>query len=360
MFTPWMIALCWVPILVIGACHYTTHSHDVWLHNLLRRAYYIPIVLAAFQGGLRGGLMASLVVSLSYFPHAFFHLGPLAHGDPGNDVDKAIELVLYNALGIIGGYLADKDRRRQASLQAALDEQQRLQRQLVRAGRLSALGEVVAGVAHELKNPLHALKGTAEVIDPLIPRAVEERHLWEVHIAELARMERVADRFLSFSNPKQPEFTVIDLRGVATRLEALLGADARKRHAALLLELPRDPVLVTGDRDQLAQVAMNICFNAMRALGGEGGTVLLKVEPGGGRLAEAGGMHRLTIENDGPTIPAEELDRLFDPFHGTDPAGSGLGLSISSRIVEQHQGYIEVQNAGLGVSFAVHLPAARP
>ena len=356
LFTPWMVMLCWLPIFAIGASHYATHSHEVWVHNLLRRAYYIPIVLAAFHGGLRGGLLASVTVSLTYLPHAFLHLGHLAHSDPGNEVDKAIELVLYNALGALGGYLSDKDRKRRRSLETALEEQQRLRQQLVRAGRLSALGEVIAGVAHEIKNPLHALQGTAEIIDPLIPVSAEERHLWEVHVSELGRLRRIAERFLSFATPTPLDFSSVDLRDVPSRLVSLLGAEARKRQVEMILELPRAPVLVHGDRDQLAQVAMNICLNAMRAISHMPGTILLCVESAPRNATT--NMHRLRIENDGPLIPTEDLEKLFDPFHGTDPEGSGLGLSISARIVEQHGGYIEVKNAGLGVSFDVFLPAA--
>ncbi len=333
-----------------------THSHEVWVHNLLRRAYYIPIVLAAFQGGVRGGLLASVVVSLTYLPHAFLHLGHLAHSDPGNEVDKAIELVLYNALGVIGGYLSDKDARRRRSLEAALNEQRRLQQQLVRAGRLSALGEVVAGIAHEVKNPLHALKGTAEVIDPLIPADADERRLWELHVAELDRLARVAERFLSFANPRRPDFTTLDLRDVAARLVLLVGAEARRRGIELVLDAPEHPVEVRGDRDQLAQVVMNVCLNAMRAIGENGGTIRLRVEEGRGDSQRP--LHRLAIENDGPPIPDGELEKLFDPFHGSDPAGTGLGLSISARIVEQHRGYLEVENAGLGVAFYMSLPRA--
>ena len=83
--------------------------------------------------------------------------------------------MLYNVVGCVAGYLADLEHRRRIELQKVLDERERLQQELVRAGRLSALGEVVAGIAHEIRNPLHSLKGTAEVVDPLIPHAAEER-----------------------------------------------------------------------------------------------------------------------------------------------------------------------------------------
>ena len=348
----WMLALCWLPIGIIGALHYTTHTDDVWVHHLLRRAYYLPIVLAGFQGGLRGGVLASSVVSLTYVPHAFFHLGHLAHTDPGNDVDKLIEIILYNAIGLVGGYLSDRDHRRRQELEAALDEQHRLQQQLVRAGRLGALGEVVAGIAHEVKNPLHALKGTAEVISPLIPEDAEERRLWNVHVSELERLERVANRFLSFSSPEPSHMARLDLRKVATRLTELVEADARKRGIRVTLDTPEREATVSGDRDQLAQVAMNICLNAMKAIGDKGGQIRVIVLPW-----HSDAMHCLRIENDGPPLEDSEKENLFNPFHGSDPSSTGLGLSIAQRLAERHGGYIEAENAGLGVRFDVRLPA---
>jgi len=346
---PRMLLGVWLPIAVIGVLHYSTHSEQAWVHNVLRRLYYLPIVAAAFQLGLRGGLAAAIAVSVSYLPHAFLHLGHLAHTDPADAVDKALEMTLYNLVGALAGALADALRRRQRALETALDEQRRLQKTLVRAGRLGALGEVVAGIAHELRNPLHSLKGTAEVIDPLIPADAEERRMWELHVSELDRLARVADRFLSFSNPRDPELVAIDLRDVARRVEELAGADARKRGIELQAVLGSKPVPTRGDRDQLAQVALNIVLNAMRAIGDSGGRIRLTTETREGSA-------RMTIENDGPRIPEAELEHLFDPFHTGHADGTGLGLSISERIMEQHGGHLEVANAGLGVAFTLRLP----
>jgi signal transduction histidine kinase len=353
---PSLLLLVWLPIALILVLHYTTSPEYVWVHNVLRRIVYLPILFAAFRLGLRGGLVASAVASLSYIPHAFMHIHHLAHSDPAPALEKALEIVLYNLVGAVAGFLSDSERRRRMQLRAALRERTRLQAQLVRAGRLSALGQVVAGIAHEIRNPLHALRGTAEIVDPLIPADREERRMWEIHLSELERLDRTAERFLSFAKP-QPLTTVeLDLRDVARRLEDLVGAEARKRSIGLKAVVPEAPVMISGDRDQLAQIALNIALNALRAIGDRGGTVRVEVldsvEVNGER------MHALRIENDGPEIPSGELEHLFDPFHGDDDGGTGLGLSISERIAELHGGYIEAANAGLGVCFTVWLPRA--
>lgn len=338
--------LVWLPIAAITALHYgISHEHD-WAHDVLRRMYYLPIVAAAFRHGLRGGLAAALLTSLLYLPHAFA-IGQ-HHHDPAGALEKALEILLYNAVGGTAGYLAELERRRRRELQAALREQQRLVAQLVQAGRLSALGEVVAGIAHEIKNPLHALAGTAEVIDPLIPLDAEERGLWEIHRKEIARLSRISERFLSFARPGPSELVRLDLRRVAERTVELTRAEAAQKQVRLELEVPAAAVTVRGDADQLASLALNVAVNAFKALGPRGGVLRVTV-------AQSGGEASLTLENDGPPLPEVERSRLFAPFY-SDSQGTGLGLSIAARIAEQHGGSIFAENAGLGVRFTLLLP----
>jgi signal transduction histidine kinase len=339
--------MVWLPVAAISALHYgTPHEHD-WIHDVLRRAYYIPIVIAAVRIGLVGGLASAAAVTLCYLPHAFLveH-----HFDPERGLEKLLEILLYAIVGAVAGTLSDRERHRRNELQAALDEQQRLTGQLVRAGRLGALGEVVAGIAHEIKNPLHSLAGTAEIVEPLIPADAEERRMWEIHRDEIRRLGAIAERFLSFARPTPIEPVPLDLRDVARRLIELVGADARQKGIAVTAASDEE-TLVRGDLDQLAQIALNIALNGIKAIGTGGGRLHVST----GRCTNGGReLAFLRIENDGPAIPAAEREHLFDPFHG-DVDGTGLGLSISARIAEQHGGYIEVTNDGLGVAFTLYL-----
>lgn len=349
--SPRMLLLVWTPVLVIGGLHYGTGPAHHWIHDILRRLYYLPIILAAFQRGLAGGLMAAAVVSITYLPHAFFFHG---YHDPAPRVEKALELVLYVAVGGVAGWLADQERRRRGELREALAEQRRLQKQLVRAGRLGALGEVVAGIAHEIKNPLHALAGTAEVVDPLVPADAEERRLWERHVQEIHRLGEVAERFLSFARPQALSAGPLDLGDVVRRLRDLVEAEARQQGVDLVVVLPEAPVPVQGDRDLLAQVGLNIVINGFHALKRAGSHMEIRAG-----LAKHDGrtMAFLRIENDGPDIPDEALEHIFDPFYSGDEQGTGLGLAICSRIVEQHDGFIEAEGGAPGVVFSVWLPA---
>ncbi len=343
-----MIVGVWLPVAAITAFHYgTSHEHH-WVHDILRRAYYLPIVVAALRSGLLGGLIGAFAVTVAYLPHAFIMPH---HFDPARSLEKALEIVLYFIVAAVAGYLTDLERKRRAQLQQSLDEQQRLTKQLVRAGRLSALGEVVAGIAHEIKNPLHSLAGTAEIVDPLIPKDAEERRMWDIHREEINRLGRVSEQFLSFARPAPIETMLLDLRNVAGRIVELVGAQARQNGIEILTDLPEEEVMVQGDLDQLAQVGLNIAVNATKAIGKSGGRMLIQV---GSRLRQGKEMSYLLIENDGPLIDENETEHLFDPFHSGDD-GTGLGLSISSRIAEQHGGYIEVENSGIGVRFTLLL-----
>ncbi|MEZ4451992.1 MAG: histidine kinase dimerization/phospho-acceptor domain-containing protein [Nannocystaceae bacterium] len=345
-----MLLAVWLPIAVITALHYGTSMELGWVHDVLRRSYYLPIVVAAFVGGLPGAASAAIVTSLLYVPHAF--LG-VHHHDPADALEKILEIVLYNGVGFAAGLLAERERRRRQELQVALVEQQALVEQLVRAGRLSALGQVVAGITHEIKNPLHALAGTAEIVDPLIPAGSEERAMWEIHVKELRRLQRIAERFLSFARPGPSDLALLDLRAVAQRLQELCAAEARRKRVALVVELPPASVPILGDRDQLASLALNIAVNAFDALGDGGGTLLLRVTT----VSAAGGPRALLrLENDGPPLRESERARLFDPFYSGRPQGTGLGLAIASQIARQHDGYLEADNAGLGVAFTLTLP----
>jgi signal transduction histidine kinase len=348
---PSMWLLVWGPILVITAIHFGTDPSQTWVHGILRRVYYLPIIVAAFRERLMGGMAAALVTTAIYLPHAFT---TIHHHDPAPWLDKALEIVLYNVVGAVAGYLAAQGRRRERELRSALDSRETLQRELVRAGRLSALGEVVAGIAHELRNPLHALEGSAEIIEAAIPPDGPVRRMWTIHRAELERLDRVSGQFLGFARPSEPQLRTMDLADVARRVAELVAAQAREQGVAVVVVVPEQPVPVRGDPDQLAQVGLNLALNGIRALArGGGGRMWLSVH------AADPARVQLRVENDGPPIPSDDLERLFDPFFSGDEEGVGLGLSISSRIAEQHEGWLEAENAGPGVRFTLSLPAAR-
>jgi two-component system sensor histidine kinase HydH len=362
-FSTRMILVAWVPCLLITVLHYRTLAEYAWAHDVLRRLYYLPILFAAFSGGLRGGISVSVFASLIYFPHAFLRL--VAH-DPGDALEKGLEILLYNIVAVVAGLLVDRERREREKqerlakkLSEALEEQRRIESQLIRAGRLGALGELTAGIAHEIKNPLHTMKGTADILRDAIPSDAPERRMLDVHMEEIDRLAQTAERFLTFARPAPSDRRPLDLREVVQRVASLVETQAGRE--GVTTEVARydgeEEPLVMGDADQLTQLLLNIAINGVQAMAGRGrGTLTFAVFPErhGGK-----GYFCVGLKNDGPPIPEDQRERIFDPFYTTKDGGTGLGLSICSRIADQHDGLLSVRNIpdGRGVEFTLALPA---
>src|SRR5512143_484112 len=290
-FSARMVLMAWLPCLVITVLHYRTPAHHGWVHDVLRRLYYLPILFAAFSGGLRGGIALSVFVSLIYFPHAFISL---VARDPGDALEKGLEILLYNLVAVVAGLLVDRERREREKqerlarkLSESLDEQRRIESQLIRAGRLGALGELTAGIAHEIKNPLHAMKGTAEILRDVVPKETPERRMLEIHMEEIDRLAQTAERFLTFARPAPADRRPTDLRDVVVRVAALVETPARKEGVTTAVSTdtgPEAPV-VMGDPDQLTQLLLNVAINGVQAMAPVGGgtlSIALRTERQGG------------------------------------------------------------------------------
>jgi signal transduction histidine kinase len=219
---------------------------------------------------------------------------------------------------------------------------------------------MTAGIAHEIKNPLHALKGTAEILRDAVPEGVPERRMLELHIEEIDRLGQTADRFLSFARPMPADRRPVEPKSLIDRVVSLVSTQARREGVETVVatdgavDLPK----VMGDPDLLAQLLLNIALNGVQAMTpGGGGTLTfsLGTERQGGKEYV-----QVRVANTGPPIPEENLERIFDPFYTTKDGGTGLGLSICSRIADEHEGTLAVRNlpAGGGVAFSLTLPVA--
>ncbi len=348
-----------LPVLLVTALHYGTPSEQAWVHDLARRLYYIPIILGAFLAGRRGGLATAVAVVAIYAPHAFTHLHRV---DPGRELEKLLEIVLYLVVGGVTGLLVDAERaerRRQAELarklQLTLDDLKETERQLVRSERLAALGQLTAGLAHEIKNPLHAMRGTAEIVQDALPAGSDEARMQGLHLDEIDRLTGVLERFLGFARPAQPGQQRLDLRQVLSQVGGLVQAQAGKQGVRVSIQDSPQPAWVRGDSEQLAQAALAIALNALEALSDAASSGQLRLGLDTQRRGSHS-FHALRLENDGPAIPEALLERIFDPFVTTRERGSGLGLSIAARIADAHGGWISAENTDHAVVFSIWLP----
>jgi signal transduction histidine kinase len=367
---PWALStrallFIWLPVVAVTAAHFGTPGTYDWLHDVLRRLYYIPIIVSAFLFGLRSALLTSVVVSLLYLPHAFWLTGPHAHhhgmihADPTGTANKVLELVLYNAVAVVTGLLVEKERRARRDVEQKIVEMQAMEQQLVRAGRLQALGELTAGLAHEIKNPLASLKASSAIIADEIAETSPRRKMVVILQKEIDRLAALLERFLSFARPGSLAMTDIDLSHAVDRAVALVKPQADIRHVALRVDMPSPGRVIMGDIDKLTQILLNVLLNAVQFTP-EGGAVSVR---GGEQSMPHGRFATVAVLDQGPGIAVADRERIFDPFFSTRADGTGLGLSIASRLMDEHGGYIETSNRdtdadrqGHGAEFMLFFP----
>jgi two-component system sensor histidine kinase HydH len=224
-----------------------------------------------------------------------------------------------------------------------------LQRQVRQKERLAAVGSLAAGVAHEIRNPLTALRGLAQYFQKgKKPGSLEHKYS-EVMIAEVDRLNRVVSGLLDYARPRELVVSQTDLRELIGHVLDLIRDDARAKGVELNFVYDETPLL-SLDRDQISQALLNIMLNAFAAM------------PDGGKLEVSlrrweGKEVHIIVSDTGCGITEDDIARLFDPFFTTKPKGSGLGLAIVHRVVDSHKGRIEVESqVGKGTRMTISLP----
>ncbi len=353
-----------ISIITISLLHYLTPLHLHYLHDIFQRLYYLPIILAAIWFGLRGGLLCSLVVSIVYAPHILFQWG----GDMTLELEKYLEIVLYNIVGGVTGLLSQRERERSAELQKTaegleqsykkLQEQSEqliaIEKNLRSAEKLSTLGEMAAVLAHEIRNPLGSIRGTAEILRDDYRPGDPKYEFIDIQIKETERLNRVVEDFLRMARPLPTDMVRCRVQAELETVALLVGNDARERNVSLILEPPAVDVVVRGNGEKLRQAFLNIVINSLQAMSGGGS---LAISTTVCRAEEAADMCEIRFCDSGEGIDTESLTKIFEPFYTTKPDGTGLGLAITKKIVEGHGGMLQVESVvGRGTTVLVRLP----
>lgn len=245
-----------------------------------------------------------------------------------------------------------------------LGEIRRLQAELRRQDRLAALGNMAAGVAHEIRNPLGAIKGLARFFQEVSPADSEEARVAGIMTREVLRLDGVVGDLLELARPDRLHLAPTLPRELIDKARRLIQADMDNNGVTFAVDLPEPCPPVSLDADRMTQVLLNLFLNAVQAM------------PHGGRLSVRGRFVSasarddgkeapvraadefvLEVEDSGEGIPADKLPEIFSPYFTTKAKGTGLGLSLAHKIVEAHDGCIEVQSApGQGTVFTLRLP----
>jgi len=283
-------------------------------------------------------------------------VGGLVFSTGDTERPRSDELVLMQQLQLLGEVFAHALSRKQGEL-----ETQRLRQELTHIGRVSAMGELTASLAHELNQPLSAILSNAETVQELLAADVIDlgvvRDIVKDIVADDKRAAAVIHRLRILLKKGDLEFVPLDVNEIVGEVAWLVKSDVLIRNVSMSLELAPDLPSVLGDRVQLQQVVLNLVLNGLEAL---------RPPPAGPRVLvirtarDNADAVRVAVEDSGTGIDEKDTDRIFQPLYTTKPEGLGMGLAIARTIVDAHGGRLAAANNDQGGA-TVHftLPARR-
>lgn len=308
--------------------------------------------------GAAGGLLAGYGIARALNRKVVQLSAPVR--DMADELDQVVGPVVVSSdadLAELGGALRELSAKT-ADLVRSLQESQR---QTIRAEQLAAVGQLAAGLAHELRYPLMSLKLLVQTArERAEVSGLPERDL-EVMEEEIGRLERMLQTFLDFARPPQPQMATLNVAELIERTVRVARPRADRQNIKITADC-QSTAVVEGDESQLGQVLLNLVLNALDALP-QGGNIWIRAElaaspelrpPAGPPAADA---LVIRVSDDGPGVSSDVQSRVFEPFVSTKPTGVGLGLSISRRIVQMHGGGMTAGGRkGGGAEFVVRLP----
>jgi len=223
--------------------------------------------------------------------------------------------------------------------------------------RLAAVGEMAAGIAHEIRNPLASMSGSLQILRQELPLTDEQALLMDIVLRESERLNDTIRSFLAYARPQRQAASRMDVRQVLTETATLLENSPELTEAHdIVVDVPGEPIWCAADQAQIRQIVWNLATNGLRAMP-EGGTLSLSGRADAGAAGD--GLVIIAVGDEGVGIPATELDGILQPFRGGFAKGSGLGLSIVHRIVSDYGGELQVTSQeGRGTTVHVKLPMA--
>ncbi len=256
----------------------------------------------------------------------------------------------------------------------------RAEQEARRKERLASLGELSAGVAHEIRNPLAGIAASAQLLRSRLEEGDSRIRLADIIEEEVARLDRIVENLLRFARPPEPSLRETDLASCVERGLELVADQAARANVTVHRSLPQDLPALWIDRDQIVQVVLNLTRNAIQAMEEQGGALRVELRkvarrrhvrrragrrqderdrlPAG--LAPMQDWLELEVTDTGPGVPPEVQERMFNPFYTTRRTGTGMGLSITQSIVQEHCGMISVSSEpGHGTTVLVDLPVEK-
>lgn len=340
----WQAALILAAIAGLSATLWLIPMSSGQAHAIVHHLYFLPLI---FAGRLFGWRKASLISVLAFALQAPHYLRAV-QGYPVRAVDNAFELATFGIAAIITGYLSDRERRQREHIEKTKRElegvyealRQNVEK-LKKAERLSAAGQLSAGLAHEIRNPLASIAGAAGILKRGQAPGDDLRDCLEIIDKESQRLNKLLTSFLEFARPRAPRFQATDLAAVVDSVCALASHQTGAGTVELRREMDGSLPEILCDPEQIKQVLLNLVLNAIQA-SPAGGVVVVRV------FTAEGNAMVVEVGDEGRGIPEELRTRIFEPFFTTKEHGTGLGLAVAAKIVDQHGGSISAVDGGDG------------
>lgn len=344
-----------VMIVLLAVTTWFTPPRAIALHNVLHHLNFLPFMMAGMLFGWRGAVNALLFGVVVQMPIIVRHWTRW----PMDAQDQVLELAIFGSAGIIAGLLADRERVQRKRVELTKRELEDVYTELrenvekmKRTERLSAAGQLAASLAHEIRNPLASISGAAGILKRGNASEDNRQECLGILEKESQRLNKLLTNFLDFARPRLPRYQKVDPAALVTSVTVLARHAAMRQRVEVIDELPKQLPTIDCDAEQMKQVLLNIVLNAIQATQG-GSRVIVRAFARSEALA-------IEVSDEGCGMPAQELDRMFEPFYTTKESGTGLGLAVAANIVEQHGGSLRgVNNEGRGMTFRLELPLDR-
>jgi signal transduction histidine kinase len=350
----WQKALIMAAILLLALSHWVIGGRDKQVHNLIYHLDFVPVLAAAMLFGWRSAVWTTLLTLGAELPHLWT---VWAH-DPTYRQDQIGEMLTSGMAGVVVGLLATREQRHRARLESATHELSEMNQKLhdnmerlAKAERMYAVAQVSASLAHEIRNPLASISGAAGILRRRHASTENVDECLEIIEKESNRLNKLLANFLSFARPRAPRFQQTDLAAVIASTISLARHSGETNGIDFRCTIDDSLPEVQCDSEQIKQVLFNLVINAVQATGA--GPVDI-------HASSNNGFAFIAVQDQGAGIPADQEDRIFEPFFSTKVEGTGLGLAIASKIVEQHGGKLQANNSpGRGLIMTVQLPVTQ-
>ena len=336
-------------IAVVAVAHFLTPRSETFWLSAFQHLYYVPIVLAGIWFGWLGGIAAALCsgLCLIFVPY----ITDVRDDFSGEYAEVSMFLLVGGVTGVLSGL--ERNHRQELvrtaqHLAAANQQLEARLEQLKRADRLSAVGTLSAGLAHEIRNPIASIEGAIDVLERSAEDVEKREEFLGIIKKECRRVSRLLSDLLDFGRPREPQLQTVNVSEIIDSVVIQANPVAEQQGVQLVTSLSSQSAIQV-DPVQMQQVLLNLTLNAIQGMP-RGGSVTLSSS------AEESAVN-IDVRDEGVGIPPEDLDKVFDPFYTTKELGIGLGLSVADRIVKTHGGTIKLfRNPSAGMTFRIVLP----